>query len=74
MAFDPRGTYPSETPGTTAGLTPGLHGNGFWNSGVLDAAKSTPLPSQGQVTLAQAGTYAFYCVIHPFMKGTVIAQ
>ena len=74
VALDPRGTYPSEPPGTTAALSPGLRGNGFWNSGILDAAKSTPLPRQGQVTVAQAGTYTFFCVIHPFMKGTVIAQ
>jgi plastocyanin len=26
------------------------------------------------VTFAAAGTYNFYCLIHPFMKGTVVVQ
>ncbi|MEA2254813.1 MAG: Cupredoxin-like domain, partial [Solirubrobacteraceae bacterium] len=26
------------------------------------------------VTFSQAGTYTFYCLIHPFMKGTVVVQ
>ena len=37
-APDPRAVYPSELPGTTAVAEPALHGNGFWNSGVLDKA------------------------------------
>lgn len=74
VVFDPRATYPSEPPGTTAALTPSLHGNGFWNSGFMDATKAVPLPSQARLTVAQAGTYTFFCMIHPFMKGTVIAQ
>ena len=71
--FDPRATYPSEPPGTTASFTSSLHGNGFWNSGVLDAVAS-PLPESSRVTFAQAGSFTFICVIHPFMKGTVIVQ
>jgi plastocyanin len=64
--------YASEQPGgTPASLTPTLHGNGFWNSGVLDASGATPLPASNSVTFAQAGTYTFYCLIHPFMKATV---
>ena len=64
--------YPSEQPGgTPASLTPTLHGNGFWNSGVLDAAAKTPLPQSNSVTFAAAGTYTLYCMIHPFMKATV---
>jgi plastocyanin len=71
--IDPRGIYPSEQPPTVGTLTPGLHGNGFWNSGAIDA-NASPLPSSSQVTFGQAGTYTFYCLIHPFMKGTVTAQ
>jgi plastocyanin len=69
---DPRGIYPSQPPGTTGVLTPLLHGNGFWNSGVLDASSATPLPPSNALTFGSAGTYQFYCVIHPFMHGTVI--
>ncbi len=73
---DPRGVYPSEAPGTPAAtLTPALHGNGFWNSGVLDASSKTPqLAGENSVTFGQAGTYDFYCLVHPFMKGTVTVQ
>jgi plastocyanin len=66
--------YPSDPPGTLAALTPTLHGNGFWNTGVLDAASATPLPASNSVTFSAPGTYNFYCLIHPFMKGTVVVQ
>jgi plastocyanin len=71
--FDPRATYPSEPPGTTAAFSSSLHGNGFWNTGLLDAVPSPP-PESGRVTFAQAGSFTFLCLIHPFMKGTVIVQ
>jgi plastocyanin len=72
--LDQTGVYPSETPGTTATLVPTLHGNGFWNSGVLDGSSATPLPNSSKVTFGAPGTYNFYCLIHPFMKGTVNVQ
>jgi plastocyanin len=72
--LDQKGVYASDAPGTVAALAPTLHGNGFWNSGVLDASSATPLPPSNQVTFAAAGTYNFYCLIHPFMKGTVVVQ
>lgn len=72
--IDGRATYPSEPPGTPTVHTAALHGNGFWNSGVLDGAKATPLPASAQVRFGQPGSYAFYCLIHPFMTGTVIVQ
>lgn len=64
--------YPSETPGTIASLSPTLHGNGFWNSGILDAAAASPLPSSAQLKFDTPGTYTYYCLIHPFMKGEVV--
>ncbi len=72
--FDPRATYPSEPPATTATLTPALHGNGFWNSGVMDTSSDSPLPASNAVTFGAPGSYAFYCLIHPFMKTTVTVQ
>jgi plastocyanin len=72
-APDPRAVYPSEQPGGAPGvLTPTFHGNGFWNSGILDASAATPLPPANVVRFGQPGTYQFYCMIHPFMHGTVI--
>jgi plastocyanin len=66
--------YPSEPPGTLGALSPTWHGNGFWNSGVMDNASATPLPNSNSVTFSAPGTYDFYCMIHPFMHGTVVVQ
>jgi plastocyanin len=75
-AFDSAAIYPSDLPGPTpAALTTTSHGNGFWNSGALDTAKETAqLPVANAVTFAAPGTYQFYCMIHPFMHGTVTVQ
>lgn len=69
--FDQRGVYPSDPPGTLATLSPTLHGNGFWNTGVLDTSNATPLPASGRVTFSGPGTYNYYCLIHPFMHGII---
>ncbi len=73
-APDPKLLYPSDPPPAPAGLTPALHGNGFWNSGAIDGSPRTPLGNRSQVTFAAAGSYTFYCLIHPFMKTTIKAQ
>jgi plastocyanin len=72
--FDPAAVYPSDPPSPTPTLTPTTHGNGFWNSGVLDTTSATPLPAQASVTFTAPGQYEFYCLIHPFMHGTVIVR
>jgi plastocyanin len=72
--LDQRGIYPSEAPGTTATLTSTLHGNGFWNSGVMDNSSASPLPSSNKVTFGAPGTYNYYCMIHPFMHGVINVQ
>ena len=69
-SFAPEATYPSDVPGTPASLTPTFHGNGFWNSGFL-AANLPPLPASNSVKFSAPGTYQFYCLIHPFMHGTI---
>jgi len=66
--------YPSDGPGAPASLTPSSHGNGFWNSGVLDTSSATPLPTNNSVRFNAAGTYTFYCLIHPFMKATITVK
>jgi|tagenome__1003787_1003787.scaffolds.fasta_scaffold20820268_1 plastocyanin len=70
--IDPKGVYPSDV--TPVSLTPTTHGNGFWNSGALDAAGQTPLPESSSVKFDTPGTYTYYCLIHPFMRGTVTVQ
>lgn len=51
------------TPHTATAKEPG----GF-ESGSLKTSES------GQVTLDEAGTFAYYCLFHPFMKGTVTVE
>jgi plastocyanin len=71
--LDQRGVYPSDN--TLVSLSPTLHGNGFWNSGVMDSSSATTLlPGFADVTFGAKGTYRFICVIHPFMQGTVVVQ
>ena len=72
--FDQAGVYPSDPRGAPALLTPNLHGNGFWSSGFMDRANSTPQPKTQQVKIVAPGTYAFYCMLHPFMRVVVNAQ
>ena len=75
VVFDGRAIYPSEPPGSPpAGLSPALHGNGFWNTGLMDALSSSPIPASGAVTFTTPGSYPFVCLIHTFMKGTITVQ
>jgi plastocyanin len=72
--FPGQATYPSDPPAAGfASLTPTLHGNGFWSTGVLDTAASTPPPRSNAVKIGAPGSYTFICLIHPFMKATVTA-
>jgi plastocyanin len=72
-AIDPRGAYPSDVP-MHISLSPASHGNGFANTGALDEDASTPNPVSAQITFTQAGTYHYICLIHAFMRGTVIVN
>jgi plastocyanin len=72
-AIDQRGLYPSEPPpaGIPSYTGATFHGNGFYNSGVLDAAAASPLPQSTKITFTAPGTYSLICLIHPFMTNTV---
>jgi plastocyanin len=70
-ALDQKGVYPSEQPPTTAVYTKTLHGNGFWNSGVMDRDSASPPPAFNDLTFNTPGTYDYYCMIHPFMHGQI---
>jgi plastocyanin len=71
VSIDPIALYPSDAPGSPSAVTPTAHGNGFWNSGILDSDAASPQPAAGSVRFDAPGTYTFYCLIHPFMKATV---
>jgi plastocyanin len=71
LVVDPRAGYPSENPalGVPSHTGPTHHGNGFFNTGILDADGASPLPQSTKVTFTAAGKYKFICLIHPFMVG-----
>lgn len=69
--FDPRAVYPSDQPPAPAAFGPTSHGNGFWNSGVLDPFDPSPPPLANAVTFTTPGAYPYYCLVHPFMRGMV---
>lgn len=67
--------YPSDFPGLgPIALSPTSHGNGFANLGGLDHDRTTPLPASGQIRFTAPGTYHYVCLIHPFMRGTIIVH
>jgi plastocyanin len=73
--FNPYVVYRSDAPGTTVSFDGTNHGNGYYNTGLLDADKNTPFPTKDSVTFTKAGTYAYYCAVHGNdMKGTVVVQ
>jgi len=71
LVFDPRIIYPSDPP-PFPGITPQIHGNGFFSTGVL--GKSTPAGTSATISFAAPGSYRFMCLIHPEMVGTINVQ
>jgi plastocyanin len=73
--LNPFVVYRSDAPGTAVSFDGSNHGNGYFNTGVLDADKNTPFPSQDSVTFSKAGTYTYYCAVHGNdMKGEIVVQ
>jgi plastocyanin len=69
--LNPFVTYRSERPGTPIAFDGANHGNGWVNTGLIDAGPS-PLPSSDSVTFSKPGTYAYYCAVHGNeMTGTI---
>ncbi len=42
--------------------------SGAFESGSLDTGES------GEVKLEKTGSFAYYCLFHPFMKGTIVVE
>ena len=73
--FQPFVIYRSDAPGTAVHYDGTNHGNGYFNTGVLDADKSSPFPSSDSVTFTKAGTYSYYCAVHRNdMSGEIVVQ
>jgi plastocyanin len=72
--FPAQGVYPSAPPGSIV-ESPTAHGDGFANVGALDNVPATkPIPSSGKIDFTTPGTYHFICLIHPFMRGTIVVK
>lgn len=71
LVFSGQVSFPSETPPALV-FNGTNHGNGFFNTGILDGDPSSPQPSATTVKFTKAGTYSYICLIHPFMRGTVV--
>jgi plastocyanin len=73
--LNPFVTYRSEKPGTAIAFDGANHGNGFVNTGIIDADPASDFPSKETVRFTRAGTYTYYCVVHgPDMKGTITVR
>jgi plastocyanin len=71
----PIGVYPSDQPSSAAPTYDGAnHGNGFWNSGLLDNDRASPFPQSVTITFTKAGTYDYECVIHEHMDGRIVVR
>jgi plastocyanin len=72
QGLDPMTVYPSDVPGTPLVYDGTNHGNGYLNTGILDAEGPTPQPESASITFTKPGTYTYYCVVHGAeMKGTI---
>ena len=68
---DPEGVYPSDPPGTPVSETPTTHGNGFVNSGILLGRGYPRGPHSFSVTFPTPGVFAYRCMVHPEMTGSI---
>jgi plastocyanin len=73
-SISPLGAYSSD-PTVPLSLGPTTHGNGFVNTGALDNDPGTKqIGPSSKIDFTTPGTYHFYCLIHPFMHGTIIVK
>ena len=69
LQFSPLVIMPSDNP--LPPYTGANHGNGFFNTGVIDSNPQSPNPSSVAVTFTTPGNYLYECTIHPGMQGTI---
>jgi plastocyanin len=73
--FEPFVTFRSEAPGSPISFDGANHGNGYVNTGVLDANPVTAFPTSERITFTKAGTYAYYCAVHGNdMAGEIVVE
>ena len=64
----PKGTTVTFTNRDAAPHTATSKASGAFDSGTIKQGET------GKVTLEETGTFAYYCLFHPFMKGTVVVE
>jgi plastocyanin len=64
----PKGTTVAFTNHDTTAHTATSKQSGVFESGPIDPGKSV------KVTLEKTGTFTYYCLFHPFMKGTIVVE
>jgi plastocyanin len=75
LLVNPVAAYPSDPPTGPIAYNGATHGNGFLNSGVLDADAKSPQAAEAAYVFTKAGTYTYYCLVHGAeMKGTITAK
>ncbi|HEY4780103.1 MAG TPA: cupredoxin domain-containing protein [Solirubrobacterales bacterium] len=64
----PKGTTVTFTNHDTTAHTATSKQSGVFESGPIDPGKSA------KITLEKTGTFTYYCLFHPFMKGTIVVE
>jgi plastocyanin len=64
----PKGTTVTFTNRDSTPHTATSKESGVFESGSIDTGKS------GKVTLEKTGAFTYYCLFHPFMKGTIVVE
>jgi plastocyanin len=64
----PKGTTVTFTNQDSTAHTATSKQSGVFESGPIETGKSA------QVTLDESGTFTYYCLFHPFMKGTIVVE
>jgi plastocyanin len=70
LQFNPFMFLPSDVPPLPA-YTGANHGDGFFNTGIMDTNPQSPPPGSVDVTFTNPGTYLYECTIHPGMQATI---
>jgi plastocyanin len=70
LQFNPFMFLPSDVPPLPP-YTGSNHGDGFFNTGIMDTNPQSPPPSSVDVTFTKPGSYLYECTIHPGMQATI---
>jgi plastocyanin len=70
LQFNPFMFLPSDVPPLPP-YTGTNHGDGFFNTGIMDSNPQSPPPSSVDVTFTTPGNYLYECTIHPGMQATI---